>query len=267
MAFWGKAFVFDGVPCSEFDLMMYDVGSDTQGDTVYASTISVVEETVSNRWKPYFYGVQYDKKLEFEMVFGVNIKRVDAGQFLDRFEMDTIASWLTGYSEYKWLEIEQDDMVYVRYKCMITELSVISYGNIPWALKATVTCDSPYGYLYPQEYTYRISGTQTVIFYNESSHSGYYMPKMEIGFSGSNSLSIVNQSDNNREFKFENVPTAINTVYVDNEHCIITNDEDINLYPYFNYKFFRLKKGYNTLTITGDCRLKFICEFPVNYGG
>lgn len=267
MAFWGKAFVFNDFPCEEFGLMLYDIGNETQGEGTFASTVSIVEEVVGARWKPWFYGVRYEKKLQMDIIFGVDERRLDKEKYLDRYEIDEIASWLTGHDKYLWLEIEQEDMEYVRYHCMISELSIVSYGNIPWAMKASVICDSPYAYLYPQEFTYAINGTQTIEFLNESSHNGYYMPILEIKMNGGGSISITNETDKGRTFKLTNVPAAASDILVNNDTCVITNNADLNLYPYFNFKFFRLVRGYNTLSITGNCTLTIRCEFPINAGG
>lgn len=32
MAFWGDEFIFDGIPCSQFGLMVYHFGSNGQED-------------------------------------------------------------------------------------------------------------------------------------------------------------------------------------------------------------------------------------------
>lgn len=268
MAFWGNSFVFNGIPCDDFDLMIYDVGSTTQSMGTFASTVSIVEESISSRWKPYFYGVKYEGKLEFTMVFGVNQRRIDNEHFLDRYELEAIASWLTGHEEYLWLEVEQRDLDYIRYHCMISGLEIVEHGNIPWALQAKITCDSPYAYLYPQEFTYTINGETTIDFYNESSHNGYFMPQLQIELSNGGDFSIVNLSDKAiREFKFTDIPKSISIVNVDNDRCIITNNQDINIYQNFNFKFLRLVKGENLLKVTGRGKLKLICEFPVNVGG
>lgn len=267
MAFWGRTFVFNGIPCDDFDLMLYDIGSNTQGAGTFASTVSVVEETLPRRWKPYLYGVTYSNKLQFSMVFGVNQRRIDTGRFLDRYELEAIASWLTGQNQYMWLEVEQPDLEYVRYRCMISDLKIVEFGNIPWALQASVTCDSPYAYLYPQTFEFDVSGSRQVVFYNESSHNGFYMPKLEIDLKRGTSFTVRNLSDGNRQFSFSGLPSSISKISVDNDLCIITDDQEINIYPHFNMKFFRLVKGENILYISGNGTLRLICEFPVNVGG
>lgn len=267
MAFWGKTFVFNDISCEAFDLMLYDIGNDTQGEGTFASTVSIIEDVVGNRWKPWFYGVKYEKKLEFEIVFGVNTERIDRGKYLARFEIDEIASWLTGHDKYMWFAIDQEDMAHVHYRCIITDLSLVSYGNIPWAMKATITCDSPYAYLYPQEFSYEINGTKEIEFPNGSSHNGYYMPILDITTTGGGTISITNKTDNDRTFELKDMPASITNIRVNNDTCVITNNADLNLYPYCNCKFFRLVRGYNTLSVTGNCTLKILCEFPANTGG
>lgn len=267
MAFYGQSFTFDETPCEAFDLMLYDIGDEEQGDTVFASIPTIEDEVVGKRAVPYFYGVQFKEKLEFQIVFGVNQDRLNDGRFLDRYELDAVSTWLTGHDHYKWFMVEQEDMTWIRYKCMITELNVVSYSHIPWALTATVTCDGPYAYMYPFSYEYEVRGSETIEFYNESSMHGHYSPTIEIVLKQGGSFSIINETDNGRETKFENVPGSVSNIIVDNDHCVITNDQSLNLYPYFNMKFLRLQQGYNTLRVTGNGVLRIHCEFPVNPGG
>ena len=63
MAFLGNYFVFNDIPCDDYDLMLYDVGSTAQSSGNFASGVSIIEETLPSRYKPHFYGVKFDKKL------------------------------------------------------------------------------------------------------------------------------------------------------------------------------------------------------------
>lgn len=387
MGFWGKSFVFDDVHCENFDLMVYDFGETDQHATTIGSASTIIEENMPGRMRPIFLGAKRDKKLELTMVFGVNIPRIDEARFLDRYEMDAVANWLTASDSYKYLAIEQDDMRFFRYRCITTSLSVVTYGNLPWALRATFTCDGPYGYMYPAEYEFSVDNTDvgsTVELYNESTIKDYLEPVIQLtnvsGFNmlnpdactigkylkangtaasselwfasdyipvtaltsyiisgqttpvpsgtvachcfyngskvmiGSTSaynmtfqtpantsyvrlsvratdpedvmfskgtsasafqaypggtISIVNNTDDGRTFKFSELPNigSDTIITIDNMNRIITASNDQNLYPYFNFKFFRLKRGYNSLTLKGTGTVKFICEFPVNIGG
>lgn len=267
MALWGYHFVFDGIPCEAYDLMIYDIGNNTQGETEFSNAVSIVEASAGNRWRPLFYGTKFENKLEIEMVFGVIQDRIDEQRFFDRQEMSQISAWLTGRSDYCWLEIQQDDMEDIRYRCIVTSLSAISYGNIPVAFKATFTCDSPFAYMYPRIYEYSVNGSADIEFFNESTHNGYFLPQMEITAPNGGDFVITNDSDNGRSFCLHGLPASSNTIVINNDAGVISTSSGDNLYPYFNFRFFRLKRGLNNLHITGTGTLVIHCEFPVAAGG
>ncbi len=267
MAFWGSEFIFDDMTCTEFGLMVYHFGSEGQEDVSFQNG-SMLEDRISSRYDALSYGLVQNQALEYTLVFGANIESLDAGAFIDRYEVEAIAAWLTGHNTRKWLTIVQDDMDSFRYKCMISELKLITYGDLPWAFSCKVSCDSPFAYTSPQEDEYVVKGSRQIRFFNRSSYNGFYRPKMEITLNSGDGFSITNLSDNNRIFQFDGLPSGDPLIIcVDNKNQVITNNMDLNLYPNFNMKFFRLIRGDNLLDVEGDITIKFICEFPVNIGG
>lgn len=267
MAFYGTSFVFDGIPCEDFGLMLYNIGDSSQGGGTFASTPTIQEETRPTGWRPFFFGTKFENKLEFELVFGVNQKRLDEQKHLDRYEVNAIASWLTGHEQYKELSIVQEDMEHLHYKCMITGLEIVEYGLLPWGFKATVTCDSPYAYLAPCVYSYAINGEKNISFLNKSSYNGYYYPVIEFEKNSGNALVIKNQTDGGRIFELTRIPDTVTSIRIDCDAGVITSNTSTNLYEHCNFNFPRLKRGYNTLNITGNGTLKITCEFPINAGG
>lgn len=266
MAFWGNTFIFDDVACTEFGLMVYDFNSNSQDDVEFQAG-NVIEDRILRRYDSFMYGLDQNQSLEYTLVFGANMYALDNNKSLDRYEVEAIASWLTGHQERKWLTIMQDDTESYRYKCVISNLKLITYGSMPWAFSCRVTCDSPFAYTFPEEFEYTISGSTTINFFNRSTYNGYFRPKVEITMSGGD-VEIENISDKNRIFKFSDVPAGDTiTIFLDNQNQIITSDIGLNLYPYFNMNFMRLVRGDNILKITGDCTIRFICEFPVTIGG
>lgn len=266
MAFYGCEFVFDEIPCSEYGLMVYNFASNGQGDASF-SVGEMVEDRIAGRYDALTYGLQRNQPQEYTLVFGPNIMSVDMDEPLDRYEVEAIATWLTGHQKRKWLTIVQPDMESFRYKCYISDLTLITYGEMPWAFSCTVSCDSPFAYTYPEEYegALTVAGDQLVI-RNRSSHHGYYKPRMEIESSGSD-ICIVNHSDGDREFIFTDLPSGTIRIDLDNHNQVITNDAGVNLYDKFNMNFMRLVRGDNVLSLFGDGVVRFICEFPVNIGG
>lgn len=265
MAFYGSYFSFDGIPCFEYGLMVYDVGGSNE-DGKFSSQVEIIEDRTAKRYSPLHYGVIQNTPLTFSFTFGADIDAIDKSQPLDRWDMEVVAHWLTGHDDYKYLEITQPDLETVRYKCIISDLEYITYGNIPWAFTCQVTCDSPFAYSYPETITHTVSGTLDAMIESRASCK-YYYPYLTIKVTEGNSFSIINHSDNDRVFSFENLPSAPIEIYIDNENEVITNSKDLNIYDCFNFNFFRLVHGYNNIELTGDADVSFTCEFPINVGG
>lgn len=266
MSYYGRAFVFDDIPCEQFDLMLYDIG-DQDSDIELGGSMKIEEETVGDNWRPYFYGTRPGDKLEFDMVFGVNERRLDDGKYLDRWELAEVSTWLTGHNGYKWLFIDQPDANLYGYRCMISQPKVTRYGSVPWALEVHVECDSPYAYLETKNISYTINGSKTIEIYNESSLNTPYYPKLTFQRTSGTAFSVRNAQDNNRGPELTGIPGSVTNISIDNEHCVIDNNQSINLYSGFNFQFLRLVRGYNNLTITGTGTLTITCEYPVNVGG
>lgn len=269
MSFRCCKFTYDDVSCENFGLIVYDVDGGGNDAGKFATGVSIVEEKVASRWKPFFYGTKIEGKLSFQLTFGINVERLDNGEYLSRSELEAIASWLTGKDSYRWLYIEQEDLSQIGYKCLVTSLDIIENGSYPFAFRASFECDGPYAYLPEQVFEFSVNGTKNVQIMNGSSHNGFYMPELEITFSGTGkrNMSIQNNSDDARIFSLTDMPNAVTSVDVDNEHQVLHIDgESLNPYQYFNFKFFRLVNGLNELTLTGKGSVKIICRFPVNVG-
>ena len=267
MAFYGCQFTFDDIPCFEYGLMVYDIGSVTEDGEFTSAPSEILEQRTARRYSPLYYGVTRNTPLEFTFTFGSDINSIESGRWLDRWEMDAISTWLTGKGGYRYLEIIQPDMDVIRYKCIITNLTYTTNGKYPWAFSCTVTCDSPYAYLYPEHISQSITGSGTITISSRQACE-YYYPKMEITLTSGNSITIVNESDNNRAFTMTGVTTLPVTISVDNENEIITNTQGTNLYNTFNYNFLRLVRGDNILSVTANSAdISLVCEYPINVGG
>ncbi len=242
-------FTFAGKSSVMFGLVVCDFESHSQSNVGFGNNASIIESRTNTRVDPIHLGVNYHgSPLEFKLVFG-------AERALDRYELESVAMWLTGHQEYQWLTIDQDDLRHVQYKCLITSMTPLSFGWYPHAFEATVRCDCSYAYGYPFTREFLVSGSGQFTFQNESSVREYVKPELFIQVnSGATSLSIINHSDNDREFSLTTLPAAGGQVYVDNANGIIQDTVGgINLYNGFNMNFFRLVHGTNRLTMTGRC--------------
>ena len=266
MSFYGSSFSFDGVSCEEYGLMLYDFDNTTQGNSKFAD-IEVYEDRVYQRPRSFFYGASYKDPLEFKLVFGANEYAAAQNEPIDRQDMEVIGSWLTGHDAYKWMSIDQPDMAGIRYRCMITDLEVLEVGFDKWAFICTVHCDSPYAYTLPMEYSYTLSGTTNIVLHSRSSVNTPYCPQIAVTLTSGGNFSIMNHTLNDLTTTLSEVPASAGQILIDGERGIVTCDAGLNLYPNFNFTFPKLKRGDNSLTITGTGNIKFTCEFPVNVGG
>ena len=266
MSFWGESFSFNGHSCEEFGLMLYDFNNVSQGDSKFAEQ-SLQEDRIPGSYRTLFYNTKYDKPLEFKLVFGAGEYEANEQEPIDRYELQTIASWLTDRREYGWLSIDQPDMEGIRYRCIITDLETIEFSGNKWAFQCTVHCDSPYGYMLPKKYSYVSNGSSDVTIRSRSSMNEPYLPTLKITVDSGSSFSIVNESDNNRTFTLDNLPSGCGTITVDGERGILSCDSGVNLYNCTNFKWPRLVRGNNKLKLTGHGTVEFTCQYPVNVGG
>lgn len=270
MSFQTYNFSYNNISSYEMGLMIYDLDSNVNSETVYSSPFKIVEDRISRRYSGLYYGEIQNQPLEFTLIFGCDVNAINQQQSLSRYDLNEIGQWFTGEGGYRFLEIEQTDMSMVRYKCVISELKVIEVAHIPWAFSAKIQCDSPFAYSYPETTIYTTTTSQTVSFYSPHSNIGYYYPSnLSIVIPANvTSISLKNITDNNHECKFTNIinPTGI-TITIDCQNQIITSSNGSNMYQYFNFNFFRLLRGDNSILITGASTISIITEFPVNVGG
>lgn len=240
-------FNFAGESSFQYGLMLYDFDGKGQSDVAFGNNGNIVEARTNNRIQPIHFGVNYhEKPLKFKLVFG-------AERTFDRYELENISMWLTGYQKYQWLSIAQPDMESVQFRCLITQLTPISYGWLPVAFEASVVCDCPYAYGFPFEKSYTINGKTDILFRNESSVREFIKPTLTfIPSSGTTELTIINHDDGDRIFSIKDLPSSICIVVNCGNGIIQELNYGYNLYDGFNLNFFRLVHGDNNLEVTGN---------------
>ena len=269
MSFYGTSMIFDGIACEEMGLVMYDFDNQKQDETAFTSNLSILEDRIESRYRSLFYGGSVNEPLTFTMVLCASEDRAYRDEPFDRWDLQKIASWLTGHTEYKWLNIVQPDMEQFRYKCIITDLKAVEIAGQKWGFSCKVTCDSPYAYMLPKTYIFDVEGSLACSLFSESTHNGYYYPIIDItGHSGGN----ISVKIGNDEFKLNDVSANVGDIRIDCENGIITSKHSANVYEYIDFTtddfhFPRLRRGKNELTITGSGTYTFTCEWPVNIGG
>lgn len=254
-------FTYAGIASSMYGLFVCNIGNKKHSDNAFGNTANIVETRLANRVTPIHFGVRYnDTPLSFSLIFG-------SAHEMDRFELQEIAQWLTGYQEYQWLTIDQPDMEHIQFRCLIQSLTPISVGSMPLAFEAKIVCDCPYGYSYPFEQEFKLDGTTQVQFYNESTSRELLRPMMKIALAaGCTEFAVTNQNTG-ETMRFSNLPGGSLTISIDNENCIITEDvAGYNLYDYFNFVFLALEPGDNQLLFEGTGNVVISGRYLYNVG-
>ena len=255
-------FTYAGMPASMFGMYVADISSNKHSANSFGNKANLVEKRIPNRVTPIHYGVRYnDTPLSFTLIFGADHK-------LDRYEMQAISKWLTGYQEYQWLSIDQPDMEHIQFRCLIQELTPIHLSWTPMAFEAKIICDCPYGYSYPFEKTYQIAGETRVRFYNDSTCMERLRPDMLLNLSaGCTCFAVKNETTGDKETRFDGVPGNGLKIRVDNENQVITEEiSGYDLYDYFNFAFLELEPGDNELVFIGNGSVTISGRYLYNVG-
>ncbi len=254
-------FTFAGASASSYGLCLCDIGGRQHDDNSFGNVANIVETRIPNRITPLHYGVRYhDKPLEFTLIFG-------AREYMDRYQMQDVAKWLTGYQDYQWLCLEQPDLEHIQFRCLIKSLTPISIQWFPIAFEARVICDCPYGYSYPFEESISVNGSESYLFRNNSTVREHLLPDLKIALSSScRSFSITNR-DTGSAMQFSGLPAGGITILVDNENQVIREQYGrYDLYEYFNFRFFDLVSGDNQLTLNGTGTVTISGRYLYNVG-
>lgn len=259
MSFYGYDFVFNQIASENFGLKILSFDSPGVVDTSFGASVDIIEDTINRRFKPFFYGTRYNTQLEFEFTFGCEKE-------LDAYDRQAIGRWLFGKQGYSWLMIDQKDLEGLFFNVIFTDPKVKSVGNLAYAFTCTARLDSPFAWSDEFTYTNNITDSQIVNINNISDFNGYIYPKIiyTLG-SSATGFSIINTSDNNREFSVLGC-TQNEVLTIDCDLGVITSSLDINRLGKTNYKFLRLVPGWNTLQVTGTGIFNTIIRFPKAIG-
>lgn len=189
------SFIFDGVSSETYGLMIYFMDDESTKELPLGTDVDMIEDRLPKNVSPIHYGVDMNKAMTFPLTFG-------STEYLEDYDVDAILSWLTGHQQYKWLEFVDGDH-YVRYKCHLNNMKSLYINGLPFAFTCDVECDGQFGYEYPVSTEYLVDSNGIGIdYFNRSAYNGYLYPDLNIVFGNDcNTLSIINESDNNREFK------------------------------------------------------------------
>lgn len=238
-----------------YGLYCCDFGNKQHDDVSFGNRAKIIEERIQGRVQPLHFGVNYhDEPLEFTMIFG-------GDEPIDRYDMQAIALWLTGYQQYQWLTIDEPDMEGLFFRCLIRELTPISVGWFQYAFSAEVICDCPYAYSAPFEQTFDITDidSTSILLRNFGTAREPIRPAIKIENTGEKLMTYISVYNNTTKsgIKFEGLPEGILSISVDNDTGIVKGisngtSAEVDIYPYFAFDYLEMASGDNDVEITSD---------------
>lgn len=251
MNYGALSFMFDGISSETFGLFLCSVNE--KGVRTYdgGGNVTIHTDRTPQMDFNYIVGIEHDEVFEFTMTFGSKEPK-------DKFDISLINNWLVGHSEYKKLQIMQEDMMDVYYNCIINDYKVVTMGNYAFAFECTVICDRPWALTNTRKFKY-VNPT-TILHYNNSHTNKLTFPKLTFTTNAPNAtVSITNTSNKNWETKFEGLSNG-ETIVLDNQLQLINSSLGLRRLQNFNKHWFELVPKQNKLIVTGNVK-EIIIEY------
>lgn len=256
MSFHSLDFRFDGINSKNLKLKIVSVDN-SKKNSQFGVEQEIVEDNSTNI--PLFLGV----KRKCPTIPITMMKMNDFGNaesFTDK-ELDNICRWLF-QDEYKPF-ISWDNTGIIYYVIFTKGDSFYNCAKEGY-LNLEMRLNAPHGYSNQLINFHQVTDKKVIELHNGSNINTIVYPDIEFELLGDNrNLKITNLS-NGDFMEFEGLEK--------NEHAYVYNDgiKDImskvdknrNLFKNFNKKWISMRYGKNRIEIIGNCRIKFISQYP-----
>lgn len=264
MGFTGLDFIFDNQYSENYGLKIMSINGSLTTNASAGCGIEVFADWVYRNPSAHHQGVAQNEPLEFEL-------ELVSEDELPGIMRSKISKWLFGRMNFCKLQIVQRDLQDIYFNCHLIDPQLTYIGNHCHGITCKVQCDAPWAWQNEKTYKFNSNAANQITdesgtyftwrHYNDSDDTDYTYPIIKFKMKRGGDFSIINTSDNNREFKFGITENGTAKTLVENEELIVdcrnqtleTSYTGRNtLSEIFNKKFLRLVSGVNDLRITGD---------------
>lgn len=243
----GLNFYFNGKWASDLGITLVSLNSGLKKES-FMSEREIISESIPSNPVPYVFGVQNSPK-EFTLVLA---SLTNAWTTAKRRE---IARWLdTENFEEFYSEDDTNKRYYFMYKGGID----LNYdAELKGYIEVQMLNVSPYAYSPSTSFMLDCTLQSPTLYTFNNDGDMILKPELSIYKVGSGNVSIINNSNNGKEFKFTGLADK-ETVYIDNQNPYIQSDIPLTLrYDNFNQNYLELLVGTNNLSVTGSCKITF----------
>lgn len=248
-----EIFYFDGIKSSDLGVYLVNVGGGLLTHS-FLPEREIISESIPNNDIPYVYG--YKKN---SLAMPLTLTLIDEKWTLEKRRQ--IATWLD--RDY-FCEFYRQDFPEVRYYLSYEGgVDLTHNGADDGYINVQMKNISPHAYSPIMTENIHHNSTTPVVYEFKNIGDANIYPEMQIKKIGDGDLSIVNQSNGGKEFKFNNLLNN-ETVYVDNLNRHIETDISLtNRYDDFNGDYLELVYGVNRLEISGQCEITFRYQYTI----
>ncbi len=249
----GLHFSYRGVYSVDMGLINVNIENDMLEEPFIASR-EIKEIKVRGRNKPYFQGIEMEP-LSFPISFAFKEK-------YDEKKIREVARWLSPQYYEPFFTIDNPNKIWF---CLpVEEFMLIHNGLKQGYVQLTMRCDSSFTYSQQSvspiyDFSNNTSSGTSFIFDNLGDVN--LKPEMWITKVGNGDISIVNETNGNKEFKFVGLVDG-ETIYVSNENEYIRTDVSmIYRYDNFNDGYLSFVVGKNHLIAYGKFKMNLRYRF------
>ena len=241
----------------DYNLQIIHFESGDSGETEsYLSQDAVYHDSVRGTRR-----TMYGSKYNSVAVLNITVMRPNGEEFsIERTR--EINKWLTGATQYSWMDLYIGDEVKYRMHCFVQDVKPYKIDSRIVGFVIVAESSSPWCYSTLQTYTQTITGNETFEISNPSDDvHGYTEVRTVFENTTGRSLMITNNSLGETTEIYNIASKEIITL---SENMFIMSDKTTRVFGSdFNYVWPKLKAGTNTFTVNGTGKLTFEYIYPM----
>lgn len=254
----GSEFIFDGSSSDEYGVVLGYIGSPNIDSKEEETNIITSKSLFKDRWDLHF--VEDATPLQFK----ITVVRNDA-ELIDSNMQRALKKWLCKKKR-AWLQIIQDDLSNVYYRCLITNPKPNNINGKTYGYDFDIICDSGHAWSELKSKPYTCNGTLNINMNFTFDYDEYILyPILIISPLEDTVVEIINNTTNQVvEFGYL---FADETVVLDCESDRVSSSSGRVLINTWNKKNLGLIEGKNSITLNGNFRLDIKYRLPIRVGG
>jgi phage-related protein len=253
-------FIFGNRSSEEFGVFLVSgIGSISR--LTSTESRDVIISTNGNGTRYGFHGIQYKSPITFDIII---VKSDET--YIDTYEERKLKKWLM-CNEFKWLQVEQDDMSAILYYVIGVSCEIIDVGSYTGGMKVTFQSDSNSAWSNQKikQYT-TINGALNFKLNIDTDYDNeLILPIATITAISNGNISIQNTTRN----ETVTISDCINgeIIILDSSTGKISTTSNTLLLDRWNKRYIKIQDGVNNITLTGNFNLKLQYRQQVRVGG